>query len=445
MEIILIFILCIMALNAYICSGKEILSPAFISILMFILSIYVAFLNKVEWDFVLSAKTAMVIILALLSLSIGEYASNYFLNKNGIKNIKKIDAKTYNEINVDNRFILCICICMLFITYKYFKYIFRISLLANNPFGYSAMLDYARTAMNNTSLDTGISTLLNHGLCAAKSVTYVFVFIFIYNTILFGFKVVYIKYMIPVLIYCTHAALSTGRTSFMYLIITMLLIYFVVLKKVNGWNNYWDFKIIKYGILGIVCFIAIFRVMAFVAGKTYISSLWDSLSLYIGSPILALNIFLKQPSQISNYFGEESLYGINAILRAIGLDMPGNIKQLEFVSQASVTTNIYTSLRRYINDFGLLGMNIIMFGIGVGYNIFLNIIKKSSRIGFLIILYGCFFYPIVEIAIEERVFMNIVSLSSVYQIIYMWIIYYLCIKSNSNRKKGKRLKFNIHF
>ena len=45
---------------------------------------------------------------------------------------------------------------------------------------------------------------------------------------------------------------------------------------------------------------------------------------------------------------------------------------LEFISFNGVEGNVFTSLRRYINDFGYVGLYIVQFYLGVFYGFFIT-------------------------------------------------------------------------
>ena len=57
----------------------------------------------------------------------------------------------------------------------------------------------------------------------------------------------------------------------------------------------------------------------------------------------------------------------------------------------------------------------------------------SKKGGLSLVLFATFFYPIVEASIEERFLSKVLSVTSIYLIIYIFVIYILFTKKISRR------------
>lgn len=91
--------------------------------------------------------------------------------------------------------------------------------------------------------------------------------------------------------------------------------------------------------------------------------------------------------------------------------------------------NVYTAFRRYYSDFGLSGVAILMFMLGIFFGIlFSNIVRGHMRkeiAGFSIILYSFYFYSLVFTFFDDTFYTTAISLGSLVQIIEMYAIYRL--------------------
>ena len=186
-----------------------------------------------------------------------------------------------------------------------------------------------------------------------------------------------------------------------------------------------DVKIILLGVVGIIVFLILFRFLGFLTGKTDVRNLWDDISIYIGSSIVGLNQYLREPGQ-SEFFGKETLYNIYTILRKLRLTSIAEYNTpLEFIYFSDFRTNIYTSLRRYIQDYGQFGMLFIFFIQGMFYSGWMEKIKRTTTSAINIIIFCSIFYPVVEVAIDEQFVSNIFTLATLYQSIYLYIFFHL--------------------
>ena len=90
-------------------------------------------------------------------------------------------------------------------------------------------------------------------------------------------------------------------------------------------------------------------------------------------------------------------------------------------------TNIYSAIRRYIEDYGILGHFFITFFLGIFYGIFFDYTVYNKKKNFLLIMYATFSFPIYEFSIEERVLQFLVPSGFLNNFIFMGVVYYFFI------------------
>ncbi|HFD1771432.1 TPA: O-antigen polymerase, partial [Enterococcus faecium] len=92
------------------------------------------------------------------------------------------------------------------------------------------------------------------------------------------------------------------------------------------------------------------------AGK----SITDTLSLYFGGSIAALNNFVGQGVHNNHSFdsGLETFLGVQDLFNRLNGNVSNVTRILPFteIGNSGVMTNVYTAIRRYLSDFGLTGL-----------------------------------------------------------------------------------------
>lgn len=437
---ILLISLLLMAGIAYFINNQNILSPWVILCSVFSISTIFALINEKNWDFNLSPDSVLLILSALLCFGIAETLINYmFQEKKLLKSPVGSQYTPEKEIAISNFKIALLCVFMGVMLVNYFYDTYQLSLLGGNPGGLHLMLKYARDAQLSTGR-LGRAAVLSAYF--TKAVSAVFAYIFLYNTVFFGFKIKKIKYLLPLLMHFPFIVLSTGRTEFIYQITTFIVIWSICYQMKKGQNNKNTVKIIFGGIAALGIFFALFIVSGYLTGKSQLMSIYKLISFYTGSSIPAFDIYNTTPHMESALIGEHTLLPIYSVLRTLGFHLPVFHTPYEFVQIGGFSTNIYTAIRRYMQDYSITGMYIIVFLLGAFYSTFFNIVKNSQKAGLLLIIYAVYCFPLFEFSIEERFLTSIVSMGTIYQLFFIIVLYYILIHPKRSFKTFFRTTFN---
>lgn len=407
---------------SYFLSGKDIISPWFVSNSVYLISSTVVMLNYTNWHIDISQKTVFIIIIASISLGTGEMIIRFLFNsRKKDNNIVKSEI-IFKKIHLSNLFLFLSITYMLAIFIWTFIEVYRLSILGGNNEGMTMMLKYARSQTS----EYGFNTFLSIGLAFSNSIAYFYIFYIIYNKIFYKENRLSKFIYLPVIFFCLQMILTTGRQIFIQILTMTLITFFILYKKKNGWNSK-NTKLLLYSLVSILFFMFAFFVLGFLTDKSFLG-FSRTLSLYIGGSIVGLDVFLKMNTIYpSDWIGSNTLFGLYASLNQIGLDFPKLRAPLENFYIGYDSVNVYTPLRRYIQDFSVLGMIFIQFFIGMLYTVFLMIIKNTSRVTSLIIIFAMFYYPISEGAIEERLFMLVLSLNGLVKALGVVILYYFIV------------------
>lgn len=415
---------------AYIFGNRNVLSPWVICCGIFLVSTIFAILNIENWQFSLQPITVLLILAALACLGIGENLITWLYQRQyaHIKTPKQATSLLNEDrqpIYVPFFAVLSLTLLMAVLLLYYYRETYAISLAGGNPGGTELMLKYAREAKLNRLAE--ISRLYGHVAFLTKSICYVFLYIFIYNFLNFGWKLRWLILLLPAGMYIPFALLNAGRTEFIYLTVLIMVVGCYCYLQNNNWHYRCTFKIFLLAIVALAAFFLVFVLSGFLTGKTSFSTAFHSISFYTGMSIPSLDYWIQNPLPDTPYIGNHTLFPVYSTLRTLGFDVPILYEPYEFVAFNGVSGNVYTAIRRYMEDFTVVGMLSMFTLLGALYSFVLNWLKYRKESGFVLLSLAAFCYPLFEISIEERFFMSVFATKSIYQFVYMGILYYMFV------------------
>lgn len=420
---VLILALTIMFIMAYFFGKKDILSPFVIVVAMYLLSSLIAGIYMKEWQFSLSYFTVILIITALFVFGIGELIARKTCDI-VIKPLSK--GKEEKRIDVPIIVLLIIIVVFFFCLLVAIQETYALSVKGGNTEGYSAMMTYAR----KMTLESGYSRsrIMNHMMVFTKAVAFILGWVWINNFVYKKIKLSDNLCLVAIAVsFGIQAIASASRGFAIDWVAYFCLLYFLKVSKANGWKNINPIRIIILGVVAILTFMIIFVLLGLLANRFGGSKIIDTIAFYLGMSIPSLDHFVKTFTLEVRNFGEETLYGIYAILNKFELSSLDLSRHLEFVDFNGVSGNVYTSLRRYIHDYGYIGLYIVQFYIGVFYGFFYNLVRKRSN-EVLLVGYSVLAYSLVMQGIDEILISNYISISGVNLYLYMLVAYFLIIK-----------------
>lgn len=429
-----VFITIIFVGFSYIISGKDLMAPSFVIFSVFLLSLIFNVLNYSKWNVDIGSTYILVLFLGFFATVFGEVAGKTV----GKGMTKKDFLSGVYDIALSKKTVIAIIVCMLLFSIVYFKEAMRIALLYGN-LNLQSPLQAIRNATYSVGsvadLDQGMPTWVLHGTLMCKILAYIFMYIFAYKVVYTndGKKVkANMIYLAPCLIYLIQSILSTSRSQILYFFAGAVYIYYLLYYCKNGKiNQKTKKKFIKYGILAVMMFCVIFYFLGYLTKKSDSLTFIDNISIYIGGSQVSFNNWLeKYDGSLTSYFGEETLVGIRKIFFKLGLADSYKVRHLEFIHFGTCRGNVYTAFRRYISDFGYMGMCIMQFLSTFVLSVIYFSIKKKRRPSGMIILYGYIAYTFAMEAIDELFFSSVFEISNFYILVYGYLLYYFLVKRN---------------
>lgn len=448
--LLLLIILILMLFAFYVIFRKEIISPAFICTAMYTLSLFLMVFYCEKWKVDLSFTTYAAIIVALLSMALGELfgtkvavCSNHRTH-HSIFVHEDIERQNQEGIIISRN---AIRICFLFMVLTlilYFKEIKKIA--ANSEYAQSvygqaySFLMQVRWA--KTLEGAEVSYIVQHMYTCCGAIAAVFTYVMLFNKVnKLGQKEKHPFIYLIVVLYIITSFMTTGRAEMLNFFIYIIFAWVILTAKKNEWHFNNNIKLFVKGLLIIAVALLLFYLAGLLTEKSLkYANFFDNFANYFSSSVYTLNEYLNNPTNFnsgSDFFGIHTLSGIYSFLRTLGFPIPSNVVALEYIYCGDYLTNIYTPLRRYIQDFGWLGMSLIMFMMGYVYKRLVWKTRSEDGVGLSVIFATHFMFPLVYIAIEERLFMDVIMVRSVYQIIYIILIYQWVVNGKLFNKKIK--------
>lgn len=434
--IYLLFVLVLsIALLDYNIQQKDMLSPTIWACAVFLFSIFINILNVDRWGTSYSWHATFYVILSLMMLMCGELFVKRIkrFSLSDLKNESNSNNKysEYSPIIVGNIAIFFIVLISIICLIVDLRIMIRIS-GSNHVF--SALLD-ARHALSSGEEKRGFIGRVV--LVINKSLAYIFIYITLHNKVLCKSKNK-TSYIIPVAIFFVDAILSTGRTLFIRVIAYSFIVFVLFSMLKNGTKSNQILKIVIVAFGAMFLFMLIFSQLGKLFGKGIYNSATDVFYYYSGSSIYLFNQYIVSGGKPdSSFFGEHTLYGIYNCLHYIFPSIEhNNNPALEMSYIPHWYSNIYTAFRRYYQDFGIIGLIIMPFILGVFYgNLETNAYSREDS-DWKIILFAYSIYPIIEMSIEERFLVNYLSFSTAFELTLLYLLFRFV--NASTLKKNKK-------
>lgn len=152
-------------------------------------------------------------------------------------------------------------------------------------------------------------------------------------------------------------------------------------------------------------------------------------SYYVGSGFIALDDYLQHPIPPDGIFGKHTFVNLLRFLRDyLGVDIPRYIAHLEFRPVgAGFTNNVYTFLRVYHHDFGVMGLFVLLALSMVFMSVFFEYVKKErGNVG--ILTFSMMYYSVVMSFFTERFYSDLVSIYFLKTLFCLLLLYEVLIR-----------------
>lgn len=354
------FLLMLLAIRI---TNKDYASPLFLApCAYFIMSLF-AIIGLSSWNdvSVLSAKTVLLICVALIAFFFGSLLAKSKKKKEGA--VKTLSMKIPTDTNACFN-MAAIAVVVLYAVLSIINIRGTCALIGYGNLSLPEMLSIYR---DNTSLFSAkqvvYSSLLNSVL--PKMLIFIDALFSVYSIVIACKKIhnrpIKITELLAMFSMLAVSFLTSGRSHFVKMIMIYLVANLVVRKTIDGPKNK---KTKLYKIIPIAAIIAIvfYSSLALVGRQTRMD--FDSyITFYYGVQVPSLDKYLEKRDAgiLETQYESRTFDSLKGIEEKLGIIENKKATSLEFVHYKNGGgSNIYTSVRRPYDDFGLIGLVILM-------------------------------------------------------------------------------------
>lgn len=397
---ILIVGITVILLLEFALSDSDIMNPVFISCAVFLMSIFSAFYNVQIWKVDMSSTTVALILCSMGFMSL----CSVIVTRLSARQIAPRQMMM-RPIRIENYKLVLILLLGVAAAYLYLHDIMRIARAGGyiSGGGLTAMLKaYRQSHFDSSAMENSVSRATSYATDIYKVMAHLVTYVAINNLLVARTKKERLK-VIPLfsvtLLYLATSILGAARFRILQMFAYIVIVFFMLYKKKNGWNKKFSIKTIFTIILAVFLVLALFVGLRSVIGRESETDPLYYVTSYMGGSVQLLDMFIKRPLPPSDIFGKESFYMIYSFL---GRKMNIVEWQYTFVKEFRVSNgvnvgNVYSALRCFYYDFGFAGCVLCSGIVGVIYTLIYNGIgrrKLDPNIDLGIVAYGFIFYAI---------------------------------------------------
>lgn len=404
---ITLFCLIILLALTFVISEYDIMHPMVIMTTTMTISLALAYSKAEAWHLHFSISAGLVLLTLLLVFCIGCLWGDWYLKGNthsqsvGLRPIKRPLMMSWIILGAG----ICIMIVLAIVQ---FYTVYETALKLGNTGGYATMIGTVRSAQEHGGGKI-FSRWYTYREIFASSFTYVSLYVFAYNCFYVGGQSILknLKYLSTIVFYMPFLILSGGRLGLLVLIVYCAITGAILYQKNNNFNFNSKKKTIFILVGAGILFIFFFLGFGLFTGKVTIGgrSPVDIIAHYGGLSMPAFSVYLDSVHLEVPSVGNSTLTDFTRKLNYLGFNLAPSTTFLKFTQFYGIDTNVYTAMRRYIDDYGFVGMYIIMCLMGMAYTSFYDIIKFRAKNSVWIAIYALTVLPLF-ISTNDDIFLS---------------------------------------
>lgn len=424
------------AIFAFVVTKFDILHPFTIVASVMALTAVLSCVAPVEWNLSISWLTVFIVELSVLCFGVGSLFSDRCIRPGttgGGATLRKQELPDYMMI--------IMCFVLAFFAWLNFREVYDASIRLGNHNGYLGMLGTLRHAVE--AGDYSFPRMYVYRNYLAQALTFFAMAVFFQKA--FQERTYSLSrlcmYGIPLLFYLPFTIISGERITLFCMIVFLIVAGGVIYQRAKGFTYAARARCFGFAVGGGGLFLMLFVLFGFFTGKVSLQGRppWEVIAHYGGLSLPALSFFLESTFLESAYVGKMTLLGIYQKLALLGMDfsdLPSRYFIMDFVQLNHIDTNVYTGLRRYIQDYGFVGMCLVMMFLGMVYTAFYNYIRFRSRTLVPIIIYASIAWPLFWLINEEGFFTSVLQTNTIYIIVLICLLGRICNWLSYGDKQG---------
>lgn len=413
---IYVLLICTLAILffTYIFSNNDIMFPGCIVCIVWIFGELCVIYNIDYWNVVISGKTVLIFVSTISVFVLMSFFGDY-LGRRGFRESKSKRRNINHAVEILKKNI------MLIIAFNLFAMLLVVTTVWKTA-GINSMRDssaYAVAMSQYRGSDESLTGIVKQLYKIMKCDSYVLLYLFCKR------EKKSLIYLLPGALFCV-ASLSTGsRTDLLHFFIATIVVSYITMQEKRNWSVKPNLKYIIGCIVAVGAFLFFFDFIKTFVGRLNGSDPLRYITSYAGGSIQLFDMYLKNPGAKSEQFGQLTFFSLWQNIEKLKL-ASWRPAGLEFrMSNGHLIGNLYTSIRRYYQDFGLIGNYVFQSIFAVFFAYWYRRIKKSNMQdnGFSIIMYSMIVSPLFLHAIDDTLFSGFLCINTVVLAVIVKLIY----------------------
>ena len=401
MLLLTVVLLLVLFLFSYMIFDKDFFAPPTVVCISFLFSALCAMYNETAWGLDFSFNTTLVILTGLGTFMLGGVVGVFLTNGRKMNRFSfSHQVNPAQFIDISKVKILAVIAFQLIVLVWLYRHM--IQTVGVTGISWSDIMSIYRNQsmhMLGKDMTMRLPRLLEQSLILGFDVSMIFCYIVGNNLVVK--KKISLLYWIPVLLGTMMILMQGYRGGVIRLWIAILVVWYTIQKRSDGWRTTKNTsRMIKKMVASVLALAVLFAVSRELVGRKGTETEWSALyyiTFYGGCPIGALDQYLRDPWDDNPYnmWGKETFYFLNQNILA----WTGNVKERSFFAErgwavtnnGTIIGNVYTALRQPIEDFGYIGLPLVMGVMGCFFVfLYCKTRKKhgSGKIDFLLLIYS---------------------------------------------------------
>lgn len=407
-------------------SKKDLMSPAFLLIIGYIITTVCSIYNVERWNSNISAYMLFIVAVGIISFICGEEVASKVKPLNGLKISEERNKDLTHYVFSASTFrCVCLSIICIVITYVVYNEVVRIAYINFRDWG-NLLYNFKENIGENQ-----MNSVARLGMRLTKSIAFISAFLLMNNMTECkenrrGFLSI-ITYLIPIITYIIQSLMTGSRIAVIMLVVGLCFINLTLKYIKSGYKvkiNITRFvKIVSAVTIGCVLF---YNIQELVGRQQESNGVIDYICTYLGGSYDLFSQFLRENHNSGRLVIETFSGIVDNLQRYFGL-----MKNTQFsiypefrYSQTGILIgNTYTGFRNYYNDFGLFGVILLSFLLGYLFTIVYRSLLLTRRFNMfrigLLITYSTYLYCILFHFFTDYFYLKF-SVGMVIEIIFLF-------------------------
>ncbi len=417
----------VVLVGSFVLFEKDIMAPSVVFSAVFSISIAAALYNYDVWNVSYEWNSLSLILLAIVQFALVNYVVYQFFKRRSVR---------YSKESVSIQFTLAPVVSTLFALGAIIGivlYVKNVLAIAGNgaestQIGY-LINRYHQIVLGEVKVSQSMPFLVNQLVKLIQACAYVASFSIVVRFVTSQRRWWALMDVVTVLCFVVFALFSSSRMLLMELLAASVTYAYLIYQHNSKWQIKATWRIIV-GILGVfVLFLVAFYYATFAIGRNTGNTMLYYIAYYAGGSIPLFQLFVTTPLTHPGVFGYETFFNLNQFLVKMKvLSIENYSRHLEFrgLEPGVYFGNVYTGLRRYLSDFGMIGMMILELIFSLFFTVFYYSIRydHSKRFSALkILLYGYCVSALFLHSVDDTLFSSILSVNGLSKLFLIAVVY----------------------